>query len=63
MHIPYKHSENIKLNQHLKTPTRAQIDARQVSLIITPQKPGKALWDTLAYAEVLKPRYQQLQSQ
>ncbi len=63
MHIPYKHSENIKLNQYLKPPTIAQIDARQVSLIIAPEKPGKALWDTLAYAEVLKPRYQQLQRQ
>ena len=63
MHIPYNHSKNIKLNQHLKTPTSAQIDARRVTLIIAPEKPGKALWDTLAYAEVLKPRYQQLQSQ
>jgi len=63
MHIPYQHSENIKLNQHVKDPTVAQIDARQVLLILVPEKPGKAVWDRLAYANVLKPRYQQLQRQ
>jgi len=63
MHIPYQHSENIKLNQHVKDPTATQIDARQVVLILVPEKPGKAVWDRLAYADVLKPRYQQLQRQ
>jgi leucyl aminopeptidase len=63
MHIPYKHSENIKLNQYLKNPQPQQIDARQVALIIVPEKPGKAAWDMLAYADVLKPRYQHLQRQ
>jgi leucyl aminopeptidase len=63
MHIPYKHSENIKLNQYVKNPQPQQIDARQVTLIIVPEKPGKAAWDMLAYADVLKPRYQHLQRQ
>ena len=63
MHIPYKHSENIKLNQHLKNPQTQQIDARQVALILVPEKPGKTVWEQLAYADVLKPRYQRLQRQ
>jgi len=63
MHIPYKHSRNIKINQYLKPPGSAQIDARPVVLILAPEKLGKAVWDKLAHADVLKPRYQQLQSQ
>jgi len=63
MHIPYKHSENIKLNQYLKNPQAQQIDAREVALIIVPEKPGKTVWGQLAYAGVLKQRYQQLQRQ
>ena len=63
MHIPYKHSENIKLNQHLKPATSAQIEAQQVVVIVTPKKPGKEVWEQLACADVLKPRYRQLQRQ
>jgi hypothetical protein len=49
MHIPYKHSENIKLNQYLKNPQAQQIDARQVALIIVPEKPDQTVWKQLVY--------------
>jgi len=63
MRIPYKHTENIKLNQHLKSPEARQIDARRVALLILPEKPGKTAWEQLAYSDILKSRYQHLQRQ
>jgi len=63
MQIPYKHTENIKLNQHLKTPETSRIDAQRVVLLIVPEKPGKAAWEQLAYSDILKPRYQHMKRQ
>ena len=63
MQIPYKHTENIKLNQYLKLPETSRIDAQRVVLLIMPEKPGKAAWEQLAYSDVLKPRYQHMKRQ
>ena len=63
MHIPYRHSEKIKLNQHLKAPLKSQIDAARVVLILLPEKPGKAVWTQLAYGDLLNSRYQQRKRQ
>jgi leucyl aminopeptidase len=63
MQIPYKHTENIKLNQYLKSPEARQIDARRVALLITPETIGKATWEQLAYSDILKSRYQRMKRQ
>ena len=63
MRIPYRHSENIKLNQHLKAPLKNQIDAARVVLMLLPEKPGKAVWTQLAYGDLLKNRYLQRRRQ
>ena len=63
MHIPYRHSEKIKLNQYTKAPLKNQIDAARVVLVLLPEKPGKADWAQLAYGDTLKSRYQQLKRQ
>ena len=63
MRIPYRHSEKIKLNQHLKAPLKNQIDAARVILLLLPEKPGKAVWTQLAYGDLLKSRYLQRRRQ
>jgi leucyl aminopeptidase len=63
MHIPYGHTENIKLNQYLKNPEAKQIDSQRLVLLIIPSKPGKAVWEQLAYADILKARYQRMKRQ
>jgi leucyl aminopeptidase len=63
MQIPYKHTENIKLNQYLKPPESRQIDARRVVLLLIPEKPGKATWEQLSYSDILKSRYQRMKRQ
>jgi leucyl aminopeptidase len=63
MHIPYDHTENIKLKQYLKTAETSQVDTRRVVLLIIPEKPGKATWEQLPYSDILKARYQQLKRQ
>jgi leucyl aminopeptidase len=60
MEIPYRHSENIKLNQHTKDALPKQADSHRVMLCLLPDKPASAHWARLAYADVLKPRYQRL---
>ena len=63
MQIPYGHTENIQLNQHLNDPTAKQLDARRVVLLIIPEKPGKAVWEQLACGDILKPRFAHMQRQ
>ena len=63
MRIPYRHTEKIKLNQHIKAPLASQIDAARVVLILLPEKPGKAQWAQLAHGDILKSRYLQLKRQ
>ena len=58
MRIPYDHSEKIKLNQHKAAAGVKQLDASRVALLIVPQQPDKGVWEQVAHAEVLKPRYQ-----
>ena len=57
MQIPYDHSEKIKLNQHTNQPGGSQMDACRVALVIIPEQPGKAVWEQIACADTLKPRY------
>jgi len=57
MQIPYGHSEKIKLNQHISNPEARQLDSARVALVITPEQPGKAVWEQLAYGDTLKSRY------
>jgi leucyl aminopeptidase len=59
MDIPYRHSEKIKLNQITKDLTQQAADGLAVILVLVPEKPGKAVWERLPHAEVLKPRWQQ----
>jgi leucyl aminopeptidase len=61
MQIPYEHSEKIKLNQHTIVPERKQLDASRVALLVIPEQPGKSVWEQLAGADTLKPRYLHLQ--
>jgi len=63
MQIPYKHTENIKLNQYLKSPEARQIDARRIALLIIPATTGKSAWEQLAYSDILKSRYQRMKRQ
>ena len=56
MDIPYRHSEKIKLNQHPKDLTPAAVDALAAVILLVPDKPGKAVWERLPYADILKPR-------
>lgn len=58
MRIPYDHSEKIKLNQHKAAAGVKQLDASRVALLIVPQQPDKGVWEQVAHAGVLKPRYQ-----
>ncbi|MGB5539230.1 MAG: leucyl aminopeptidase family protein [Gammaproteobacteria bacterium] len=58
MDIPYRHSEKIKLNQHPKDLTPAAVDALAAVILLVPDKPGKAVWERLPYADILKPRWQ-----
>ena len=57
MHIPYDHSEKIKLNQHTILPEKRQLDACRVALVIIPEQPGKAVWEQIACADILRARY------
>ncbi|MEN8204507.1 MAG: leucyl aminopeptidase family protein [Pseudomonadota bacterium] len=57
MQIPYDHSEKVKLNQYTSSPESRQLDSARVALVITPEQPGKAVWEQLAYADTLKSRY------
>lgn len=63
MRIPYNHTENIKLIQHVNNPTVKQLDAQRVILVIIPENPGKAVWEQLVYSDILKPRYQRMKRQ
>ncbi|HDN69289.1 MAG TPA: hypothetical protein ENG26_01770, partial [Gammaproteobacteria bacterium] len=56
MQIPYGHSEKVKLNQHISNPDTRQLDSARVALIITPEQPGKDVWEQLACADTLKAR-------
>ena len=58
MQIPYQHSEKIKLNQHTKAATATQLDSQPAAILIVPEKPGKAVWNDIAHADVIKARYQ-----
>jgi len=58
MEIPYRHTEKIKINQHTKDCTATQIDARQVVLLVLPDKPRKPHWEHLPYREIIRQRYQ-----
>jgi leucyl aminopeptidase len=58
MQIPYRHSEKIKLNQHAKDATAKQLDSQQVVIVIVPDSPRKAVWDRIAYGELMRARYQ-----
>jgi len=60
MQIPYRHSEKIKINQDTKTPSAARLDTFPVALCILPEKPAAADWTQCPYADILKPRLQQL---
>ncbi len=60
MQIPYRHSEKIKINQDTKTPSSARLDTFPVAVCILPEKPGMADWAQLPYADILRPRFQQL---
>ena len=60
MEIPYRHIEKIKINQHIKDPTRRRVDALRMLLVILPDKPRKAHWKRLAAADILEPRYRRL---
>ena len=57
MQIPYGHSEKVKINQYISNPNTRQLDSARVALLITPEQPGKAVWEQLAYADTLKSRY------
>ena len=57
MQIPYGHSEKVKLNQHISNPDTRQLDSARVALVITPEQPGKGVWEQLARADTLKARY------
>ena len=57
MQIPYDHSEKIKLNQHTTRAGGKQLEGCRVALVITPEQPGKAVWEQIAAADTLKPRY------
>jgi leucyl aminopeptidase len=63
MLIPYDRSKKIQLNQHTRTPEAGQFEAVRCALVITPGQPGNAIWDQLACADTLKPRFQRLQRQ
>jgi leucyl aminopeptidase len=58
MQIPYRHSDNIKINQHIKDATAKQLDGQQMVIVMVPDKPGKAVWDRIAYGEIMRARYQ-----
>jgi leucyl aminopeptidase len=59
MDIPYRHSEKIKLNQHTKDLTGKAVDALAALILLVPAKPGKAVWERLPHADVLKARWLQ----
>lgn len=63
MRIPYRHTEKIKLNQHIKPLPKSRVDTSRVILILLPEKPGKAVWAQLAQGDLLRSRYQQLKRQ
>jgi leucyl aminopeptidase len=58
MEIPYRHSEKIKIKQHTKDPDRKRMDAFRVAVVVVPDVPRKPHWERLAYADVLKARFQ-----
>jgi len=57
MDIPYRHIENIKLNQHTKNALAKQADSHRALIYLVPEQPRKSHWEQLPYADVLKPRY------
>ncbi|MDH3526376.1 MAG: leucyl aminopeptidase family protein [Gammaproteobacteria bacterium] len=58
MDIPYRYTENIKINQHTKDADTRRIDGFRVAVIMLPHAPRKPHWERLAYADVLKTRFQ-----
>jgi leucyl aminopeptidase len=63
MDIPYQHCEKIKINQHTKDPKPPRIDAHRVVLVLLPEAPRKPVWERVAYADVLQPRFQHMKRQ
>jgi leucyl aminopeptidase len=60
MEIPYRHIEKIKINQHLKDPSRRQVDTLRTLLVLLPDKSHKDDWNRLVAADVLKSRYRRM---
>ena len=58
MQIPYRHTEKIKINQQTKNATTQQLDSQQAAILVVPEKPGKAVWERIAYGDVIRTRYQ-----
>ncbi|MEZ5543349.1 MAG: leucyl aminopeptidase family protein [Pseudomonadota bacterium] len=59
MDIPFRHSEKIKLNQHTTDLGAAAADKLAALVVLLPAAPGKAAWDRVPHADVLKGRWQQ----
>jgi leucyl aminopeptidase len=58
MEIPYRHTEKIKINQYTKDPDGKRMDGFRMAVVILPDAPRKPHWERLAYADVLKARFQ-----
>jgi len=60
MEIPYGFTEKIKINQHAKPATDAQVDAHRTVLLLLPETADDAAWKKLPYGGFLKARFRQL---
>ncbi len=58
MDIPYRHIENIKINQHTKDIAETAVERHAVLLAVLPERPGKAAWQRLPHGELLRSRWQ-----
>ena len=63
MQIPYRHTEKIKINQHLKDLSVTAQDSCRVVLTVLSDKPVKKHWERLAKGQLLKSRYQRMKRQ
>ncbi|UCC55071.1 MAG: leucyl aminopeptidase family protein [Gammaproteobacteria bacterium] len=57
MEIPYRHTENIKTNQHTTAARGKHLDAHRVALLLLPENPRKPHWEQLPHGSILKRRF------
>lgn len=59
MEIPYKHTSNISINQHLKDPSSIQLETIPTVILFLPPSPARIPWNQHPFGDHLRKRWNQ----